>query len=203
MPCVDFGGPPTFPVGIAFAHFDQTGVTMASDGIHEESKIGDERLNEQVADIINGHVRDVVAHDCEIVSLESTATVADAVAAMIENRVGVVLIVEDDRIMGLFSERDVLTRVVSASLPPAETPVSSVMTPHPHSLTIDAEIVFALNRMAVGGFRHIPIVDGDDRPVAMLSMRDIVRHIVSFFPSEVFNLPESHHGNISKQREGA
>lgn len=176
---------------------------MTTDSINEETRIGDERLNDQMAEIISGSIAELAVIGNRVVSLQKSASVADAVAAMIEHRVGAVLVVENETLVGLFSERDVLTRVVAQGRTPAETPLSEVMTENPQSLTFDEEIVFALNRMTVGGFRHIPIVDGARVPQAMLSMRDVVQHIVSFYPNEVFNLPCTPDGNISRQREGA
>ena len=72
---------------------------------------------------------------------------------------------------------------------PAETPIVDVMTPDPECLCFDDEIVFALNKMTVGGFRHVPILDEDGVPTAVVSMRDVVDHIVSYYSDEVFNLP--------------
>ncbi|PYQ20449.1 MAG: CBS domain-containing protein, partial [Acidobacteria bacterium] len=68
-------------------------------------------------------------------------------------------------------------------------PVSEVMTPDPDSLGPDDGVAFALNRMIVGGFRHIPIVDDEGEPVAMLSQRDVVAFIVSRMPKRILNLP--------------
>lgn len=176
---------------------------MTSDSINEEARIGDERLLEQAAEIIQGCIGELTGTGQHVVALDASATVCDAVRSMIENRVGVVLIVDGERLAGLFSERDVLTRVIAHHLNPVETPVTDVMTESPECLSADAEIVYALNRMTVGGFRHIPIVDNEGRPQAVLSMRDVVQHIVSFYPNEIFNLPANPDANISRQREGA
>jgi len=63
------------------------------------------------------------------------------------------------------------------------------MTPNPETLHLDDGIPFALNRMIVGGFRHLPIVDSTGVPLAVVSLREVVAFIVSLLPSRVLNLP--------------
>ena len=98
---------------------------MSYDGIDEEERIGNERQREPAADIIQGSIRNLAGLNEHVFSLVRTATVADAVTAMIQERVGAVLIVEEGQLFGLFTERDVLTRVVAAGLIPSETPSQS------------------------------------------------------------------------------
>jgi CBS domain-containing protein len=62
------------------------------------------------------------------------------------------------------------------------------LTAHPETLGPDDGVAFALNRMVVQGYRHIPIVDGEN-PLGILSVRDVVRHLVSLMPNRVLNLP--------------
>jgi CBS domain-containing protein len=76
------------------------------------------------------------------------------------------------------------------------------MTPDPECLSYEHEIVFALNKMTVGGFRHVPILNDDGVPVAVLSMRHLVEHIVSYYSDEVYNLPPAEDG-FTSSREGA
>ena len=175
---------------------------MSSDIINEEERVADEQQAE-TAEIIRGTIRELCGLNKCVVALGRSATVVDAVNAMIQNRMGALLIVEDGRLYGMFSERDVLTRVVAQGRTPAETPITDVMTPDPECLSFDDEIVFALNKMIVGGFRHIPILDRHGTAIAVVSMRDVVAHIVSYFPDEVFNLPSDPAAGITRQREGA
>ncbi|MCP4783643.1 MAG: CBS domain-containing protein [Fuerstiella sp.] len=176
---------------------------MSSDGIEEEERIANERLNDPDAEFIHGSIRELSGLHDTIVALDRSATVGDAVQTMIQNRLGVILIVEDNKLIGLFSERDVLTRVVAQERVPAVTPIVDVMTPDPECLHFDDEIVFALNKMTVGGFRHVPILDDDGAPIAVVSMRDVVDHIVSYYSNEVFNIPATPDARVSSRREGA
>ena len=176
---------------------------MSTEEIEEEEKIAEERLHAQLDELIRGTIRDIVGYRECVVSLASMNTVADAVRSMIRNRIGAVLVIDDDRLLGLFTERDVLTRVVAKGLDPEITRLESVMTASPEILLYDHEIVYALNSMTVGGYRHIPIVNEQGRPMSVLSMRDVMDHIVSFYSSEVFNLPPMPTPQVCLQREGA
>ena len=131
------------------------------------------------------------------------ATVRDAIEAMNEHRTGCVLVVEDARLVGVFTERDVLTKIANQGTDIDATAVAVVMTPDPEYLTLDDGIAYALNMMSVGGFRHIPLVDAEGCPTGVVAMRDIVDFIVDLFPEEVLNLPPSPAHGIAREREGA
>jgi CBS domain-containing protein len=122
------------------------------------------------------------------VSLPASASVKEAVRLMRDEGIGAVLVTRDERPVGIFTERDVMRRVVFSQLSP-DAPLEEVMTPEPETLAIDDAVAFALNRMIVGGFRHIPVVDAHGRAVGVLSQREIVSFIVSVLPSRILNLP--------------
>ncbi len=135
------------------------------------------------------------------------ANVSDAMRAMQRERRGCVLITHDgtdqSRLVGIFSERDVLYRVVDRGRNPAKLPLGEVMTPDPDSLPVEASIAWVLNKMAVGGFRHVPVVDAAQHPVWVVSVRDVVEFLVEFFPNDVLNLPPEYGPPRSAKREGA
>jgi CBS domain-containing protein len=137
------------------------------------------------------------------VCVSPSTSVGEAVAAMNDSRTGCVLVTDAERLVGVFTERDVLTKIVGRAVDIDATPVSQVMTPDPECLTLDDGVSFALNMMSVGGFRHIPLVDALQRPTGVVAMRDIVDFIVDLFPSEVLNLPPSPAHGIAREREGA
>ena len=122
------------------------------------------------------------------VTVSESATIGEAIACMLEHRVGAVLVVREGRAVGIFSERDVLRRVAAGDVSQGR-PVSEVMTRDPETLELDDGVAFALNRMILGGFRHIPILADDGAPLAVLSVREVVAYIVSLLPSRVLNLP--------------
>ena len=120
------------------------------------------------------------------------ASVAEAIRRMNRERCGCVLVVEADRLVGIFSERDLL-RLVQKETDPGGLSVGSMMTRDPETLRLDDGIALALHHMSEGGYRHIPIVDRDGRPVGVVAMRDIVRFIVSLFPDTVLTVPPDPH----------
>jgi CBS domain-containing protein len=130
-------------------------------------------------------------------------TIREAVDAMNRGSVGCVLVVDGGSLAGVFTERDVLTKVVSRGIDPDATPIERVMTADPECLTLDDGIAYALNKMSVGGFRHIPLVDERGRPTGVVTMRNIVDYLVHLFPSQVLNLPPSPALGIARAREGA
>lgn len=126
----------------------------------------------------------------EPIRVSRDATVRDVIRKLTEERQGAVCVVDaNGRLVGIFSERDVMTRVVAKDLDVNKTRVGDVMTAEPEALTPDHKICYALNRMSVRGFRNVPIVDGAGRPVGIVFTRHFVKFIVSLFPEAVLNLP--------------
>lgn len=135
--------------------------------------------------------------------VEPQASVLEAVTVMVEGRVGVVLVSRGAKLKGIFTERDAVTKIVARGIDPAKTPVRKVMTPDPETLRPTDSIAYALNKMSLGGYRHVPLVDSARTPVGVVSVRDIVNYLVTFFPESVLNLPTLPRGNYAQQREGA
>lgn len=140
---------------------------------------------------------------CEAVVVESPAPVLEAVQLMNERHIGCVLVVQGGKLKGIFTDRDVVARVVAAGVDPAKTAVRRVMTSNPETLRPTDSIAFALNLMSLGGYRHIPLVDKSGAPVGMVSVKDIVGYLVGFFPKSVINLPPAPRANYAREREGA
>jgi len=108
---------------------------------------------------------------------------------MKEHRVGCVLVEAEGRLLGIFTERDILTKLVGTGYDPATVKVDGVMTRNPETLTPEDPIAFALHRMSVGGYRHLPLMDTAGRPVGILSVKDIVDYLAEHFPEEILNIP--------------
>ena len=115
-------------------------------------------------------------------------TVADALALMRRERVGCVLVCAGDRILGIFTERDLMRRVLAAGKP-LTAPVSLCMTPDPVVVHPKDPIGAAVRKMEEGGYRHLPVVDEAGKPVGILSVKRIVHYLVEHFPATVYNLP--------------
>jgi CBS domain-containing protein len=128
-------------------------------------------------------------------------TVAQAVALMRKEGVGCVLVCEHERVIGIFTERDLLRRVLAGGQP-LTTPVSECMTADPVVVHPKEPIGAAVRRMEEGGYRHLPVVDEAGRPVGVLSVKRIVHYLVEHFPGTVYNLPPDP-GAVHQEREGA
>ena len=125
----------------------------------------------------------------DIVTIGSSATLQEAVDLMNSKRIGALLVVDSGNIAGIFTERDVLTKIVGRQLKLADHKVADYMTKDPETLPETAIVAFALNKMVVGGFRHVPIVDKDGNPAGIVSMREIMDHLVDHFSEVILNLP--------------
>jgi CBS domain-containing protein len=145
-------------------------------------------------------VSELMAHTPYVV--DADATVLSAVAAMIEHHIGCVLVQKGGKLAGIFTERDLLRRVIFHDGNRAWK-VEAVMTPNPSTLPPTASVAYALNKMSVDGYRHIPIVDSDDKAIGVISMKDIVKLLVETFPEGVLNLPPDPENAFPKTADGA
>ncbi len=130
-----------------------------------------------------------------------TASIAIAVEKMRNANFGCVLICDNCRLVGIFTERDLMRRVLSVGKP-LSMPVSEVMTPKPVTVHDKDPIAVVVRRMDEGGYRHLPVLDERGKPVGVLSVKRIVRYLVEHFPSTVYNLPPDP-AVVPQQPEGA
>ena len=112
-----------------------------------------------------------IIEDQEIVTAPADTTVSDAARLMRENHIGAVIVVENDKLAGIFTERDALFRVVAEGRDGKTTLLSDVMTRNPQTVKPDQPFSVALQLMYGGKFRHVPVVE-DGRPVGIISARD-------------------------------
>jgi CBS domain-containing protein len=122
------------------------------------------------------------------VVLEASRSVRDVLVEMRERRSGYALLTEGDVLVGIFTERDVLTQVLGADQV-LDEPISRWMTRDTVYVQPDAAIREACFLMYRGGFRHLPVLDDTGRILGCVRHRDIIRLLVSFFPEQVMNLP--------------
>jgi CBS domain-containing protein len=111
------------------------------------------------------------------VTIQPTASVRDAMRTMLARDLGALLVVDEaGRLLGIFSERDLLIKVAGIHDDYASLPIDQFMTPHPETVTDEDTLAFALHKMDIGGYRHLPVLT-DGRPSGVISVRDMVRHI--------------------------
>ena len=107
----------------------------------------------------------------ESATAPSTLTVNEAARLMKEKGVGAVLVVEEGKLTGIVTERDVLYRVVATGRDALTTRLAEVMTGNPQTIHPDKPFPDALHMMHEGGYRHVPVVE-DGRPIGVVSARD-------------------------------
>jgi CBS domain-containing protein len=113
----------------------------------------------------------------QAITLPPSGTVAEAIGVMLKSDIGALLIVDvRGKLVGIFSERDLLAKVAGFDPDYAQRPVSEFMTPNPETVRPTDTLAFALHKMDIGGYRHLPVLK-DDQPLGMISVRDLLRHM--------------------------
>lgn len=133
------------------------------------------------------HTLRQVIQRLNLISAHPEAMVIDVAVAMSEGRVGAIPIIEGERLVGIFSERDLMTRVVVAGKDPQQTRVEEVMTHKVVVASIDESVERCLEKMQRAGCRHLPVVQ-DGRVISMLSMRDLLRDEIEEQEEEIRSL---------------
>ena len=168
-----------------------------SEELEEELNIINERDREknpvlELAISVNEPIDDILFREPVIVKKD--IKVSDAVALFNEKDVGCVLVVDDrNKLIGIFTERDVIRKIINKGLDINKEKIESYMTKRPDSLCPSDPIAYALNRMAAGGYRHVPLINEQNEPVGFLSVRDIIDHLADYYSNEILNLPPSPH----------
>ena len=120
-----------------------------------------------------------------VVSVQETTTVEAAVKTMVEHRIGAVIVLRGNEMVGIFSERDVLDKIVLARRDPATTPVFAVMTSPVVTAPGNAEDAEAAQTMTEHHIRHLPILNETQRVVGMVSLRGVMEERVADLEHEV------------------
>ena len=131
--------------------------------------------NRPVAEIIEKQI---------VTTAKSTDTVRSVAKRMCERKIGAILVVEGAELVGIFTERDALNRVIAANLNPDTTRLSEVMTANPQSIAPDAPFRNALHLMYENGYRHVPVTK-NGRPLGMVSARDALGPDMLEFESDL------------------
>jgi CBS domain-containing protein len=137
----------------------------------------------------------------QAVVVDEQASVYEAVWMMRKHQQPCVLVTHDGQLRGIFTEHDVLMKIVDTGVNLARTAVSSYMTADPVTLPVDAGVAYALNKMVIDGFHRLPLIDAGGHPIGVVSMRNIIEYLSGFFPKDVLNLPPDPTKTF-RQREG-
>lgn len=128
-------------------------------------------------------IKDVVKNQA-ILTMAPGASVREAARQMKLRRVGAVMVVEGGKLVGIFTERDGLFRVLADGRDPEATTLAAVMTANPATITPDRKLGHALHMMNDSGFRHLPVVENGS-PIGMVSIRDALGSELANFEREV------------------
>jgi len=128
-------------------------------------------------------VRTIIAKQ-RILTAPSTTTICEAARMMKKRKVGAVMVVDRAQLVGIFTERDALFRVLAEGLDAKTTRLAEVMTPHPRTIEPDKPFGHALHLMFESGFRHVPVVE-DGKPIGMVSARDALGPELQQFETEL------------------
>lgn len=138
------------------------------------------------------------------ITIDIEANVQTAIDTLIEQQIGAAPVVQDRTLRGIFSERDVLRKILNKEIGDlTQLPVEQFMIADPQTATPEDLLDTAILYMARGGYRHLPIVDEDHRPIGMVSIRDVISYLVEHFSHEVLTLPPQPVRDAMKAREGA
>jgi CBS domain-containing protein len=137
----------------------------------------------------------------EVVLVGPQETLGTVVRKLQEAKTGCAVVVEGNKVVGIFTERDALKRAALANTP-MTTLIRDLMTPHPKVLNRDDSVAVAVRFMNEGKYRHLPIVDENGKFVGLFSVRDIVLYLSELYPLDIYNLPPDPH-QVARAREGA
>lgn len=111
--------------------------------------------------------------DHRVLSVDAEQTVIEAAKLMTEFNIGAVPVLREGELIGIFSERDLMRRVVAGGRSPAMTKVSEVMTSKPQTVSADSDLEECMQMMQEAGFRHLPVMEGN-KLRGVVSLRDII-----------------------------
>ena len=150
-------------------------------------------------DTLNAPLREL--HLRPAVCTSSDTSLRPAIELMRLAGIGSVVVESEGRLVGIFTERDVLMRVVGEPIDLDRTPVGEMMVPQPETLGLGDAISFAINMMSDGGYRHVPVTDKSGKPLHVVSVRDLAAWLAECHPERVVNLPPTP-GRVAARRNG-
>jgi CBS domain-containing protein len=133
--------------------------------------------------------------------VERTASLRDTIEEMKRKQIGCALVCDDRQLVGIFTERDLLNKVIGEPVD-YSSPVERFMTPNPARLSLDDSVEAAMQLMREGDYRTIPLVDCDRQAAAVVTVRDLITYFAEHFPKEALNLPPVPEQQLEKA-EGA
>lgn len=141
------------------------------------------------------------AHPAEPCCVAPEATVREVIETLRAHKTGSAIVCRDGVLVGVFTERDALKLIAKGSSE-FDAPIEKFMVKSPVTIHAGDTVGSAIAKMSSGGYRRLPLVDDENRPVGLLKVSGILRFLVEHFPKMVYTLPPSPHHRM-QQREGA
>jgi CBS domain-containing protein len=139
----------------------------------------------------------------EPIRFRESASVAEALQRMTEERRGAVVVIDEEgRLAGIFTDQEVIPRILGAARDVRLTRLSEVMVRDPEVVRPDDRICYAVNRMTSMGCRTMPLVDEDRRPIGVLTVDDVAKWLAAIFPEAILNLRPGDRLKHPAQRDG-
>jgi CBS domain-containing protein len=170
----------------------------STDNIDDELQIMKEIEKQERSDLTEPIILDNELSSFEMAkpTLVELGTSLKKVITLFQNKsIGAIIVVKEKKIRGIITERDVLMKITGKGLDLEKEIVDDYLTPDPEILKLSDTVALAINKMYVGGFRNVPITDEDQRPIGVITAKDILAQIADHFHEEIINIP------IHPQRE--
>jgi CBS domain-containing protein len=136
----------------------------------------------------------------EVPVLREDQTISEAVGAMRAHSHGSAMVCRDEKLIGIFTERDLLRHLAAGHA--LDQPVSSVMTRDPRTVALDDDLMTVIQLMDEGGYRRLPVVNASGSPAGIVDVKSVVHFLVEHFPKAVYNqAPRAL--STARDREGA
>ncbi|MEE9190215.1 MAG: CBS domain-containing protein [Candidatus Neomarinimicrobiota bacterium] len=163
-----------------------------ANNIDDEMRIMSENARQEKSDLTESIILDNALSSFELAkpNLVDLGTPLIKVIELFQNKsIGAIIVVKEGKIRGIITERDVLLKITGKGLDLEKEIVDDYLTPDPETLRLSDTVAAAINKMYVGGFRNVPITDKDQRPIGVITARDILAQIANHFPEEIINIP--------------
>lgn len=160
------------------------------EGVDDCSECGEPLTDSYLPDPVTMVQQSLLTDHVETLEPKAAITVAadtpvrDALRTMVDRRIGCLVVARAGKPIGVFTERDALMKLHANAKALGDRPVADFMTAQPETLERDAKVAFAVQRMDVGGYRHIPIVDQSGDLTGIISVRDILDYLTEKLETE-------------------
>jgi CBS domain-containing protein len=136
----------------------------------------------------------------EPLAVTADTPIRDVLLLMKAQRTGGVVVCDGGKMVGIFTERDALRLMAQKAA--LDVPIETVMSREVSTLSPESTVGQAIQKMSAGGYRRLPIIDGESAPQGIANVRGIVHYLVQHFPQAIYNLPPHPNPKLA-EREGA